>query len=452
MSVLVVGVSHRSAPVSVLERVALDGDAVAKVAQQALDAHHVSESLVVSTCNRVEIYVEAERFHGSVEDISDLLVEQSGLTRNDLLRHIYVHYDDAAVAHLFSVASGLDSMVVGESQILGQVRAALQRGQDDATVGPALNVLFQQALRIAKRGHAETDIDRAGPSLVMASLELVAKAGHRLEDMRVLVVGAGAMAALSATTAARRGVASVTIANRTHAGAERLAATVGGTAVPWGELDAALAEADLVVSCTGATGSVITAEQVRAATTARTSPYVLIDLALPRDIDEDVAALPGVMVLGLAQLQEMLADEKGAADIDAVRGIVAGEVAAFLAARHAAKVTPTVVALRSMATAVVDAELVRLEGRLHDVDPEVVDELRQAVRRVADKLLHQPTVRIKAMAGRPDALTYANALADLFALDPAVINAVSAVEPTRSTPAAEAPEGFSPGSPKEDRA
>lgn len=428
MSVLVVGVSHRSAPVSVLEQVALDGDEIAKVAQQALEASHVSESLVVSTCNRVEIYVEAERFHGSVEDISDLLVERSGLTRNDLLRHIYVHYDDAAVAHLFSVAAGLDSMVVGESQILGQVRAALQRGQDDATVGPALNVLFQQALRIAKRGHAETAIDRAGPSLVAASLELVAKAGHRLEDMRVLVVGAGAMASLAAATAARRGVAGVHIANRTHASAERLAESIGGTAVAWENLDGALAEADLVVSCTGATGTVISADQVRRATEGRTTPYVMIDLALPRDLDDDVSGLPGVMVLGLAALQEMLADEKGAADIDAVRAIVSSEVSAFLAARHAAKVTPTVVALRSMATAVVDAEVERLEGRLRDVDPEVVAELRQTVRRVADKLLHQPTVRIKEMAGQPDALAYANALADLFALDPAVIEAVSSVD------------------------
>ncbi|WP_370616405.1 glutamyl-tRNA reductase [Mumia sp. Pv 4-285] len=433
MSVLVVGVSHRSAPVSVLERVALDGDAVAKVAHHALDADHVSESLVVSTCNRVEIYVEADRFHGSVEDISELLVEHSGLTRTDLLRHIYVHYDDAAVAHLFSVASGLDSMVVGESQILGQVRTALQRGQDDATVGPALNLLFQQALRIAKRGHAETDIDKAGPSLVAASLEAVARSGHRLEDMRVLVVGAGAMAALAATTAARRGVASVAVANRTDTTAERLAESVGGTAVRWADLSAALADADLVISCTGATGTVIRTDQVRSAIASRTTPYVLVDLALPRDIEEEVADLPGVMVLGLAELQAMLTDEHGAADVEAVRGIVADEVSSFLSARHAAKVTPTVVALRSMATSVVDAELERLEGRLRDVDPQVVAELRQTVRRVADKLLHQPTVRIKEMAGRPDALTYANALADLFALDPATVDAVSAVERARST-------------------
>ncbi|KAA1422143.1 glutamyl-tRNA reductase [Mumia zhuanghuii] len=428
MSVLVVGVSHRSAPVSVLERVALDGDAIAKVAQNALDADHVTESLVVSTCNRVEVYVEADRFHGSVEDISELLVAHSGLSRNDLLRHIYVHYDDAAVAHLFGVASGLDSMVVGESQILGQVRTALQRGQDDATVGPALNLLFQQALRIAKRGHAETGIDKAGPSLVAASLEAVARSGHRLEDMRVLVVGAGAMAALAATTAARRGVAHVSVANRTDASAERLAASVGGSSVRWADLSDALGEADLVISCTGATGTVIGIDQVRAATAGRTTPYVLIDLALPRDIDEEVAGLPGVMVLGLAELQAMLTDEHGAADVEAVRGIVAGEVAAFLSARHVAKVTPTVVALRSMATSVVDSELERLEGRLRDVDPQVVAELRQTVRRVADKLLHQPTVRIKEMAGRPDALAYANALADLFALDPGTVDAVSAVD------------------------
>ncbi|KHL19257.1 UNVERIFIED_CONTAM: glutamyl-tRNA reductase [Mumia flava] len=412
----------------VLERVALTAEDAAKVAQSALEAEDVAESLVVATCNRTEIYVEAERFHGSVEHVTDLLIERSGLSRETLLRHLFVHYDNAAVAHLFSVAAGLDSMVVGESQILGQVRAALQRGQDGETVGPALNVLFQQALRIGKRGHAETDIDQAGPSLVQASLDEVERAGHRLSDLRVLVLGAGSMAALAATTASRRGVRSVTVANRTYANARRLAETIGATAVDWGQREAALAEADLVISCTGATGTVIGVDTVAPVVADRDRPYVLVDLALPHDVADEVADLSGVAVLGLAELQRRLTDAQGTADVDQVRSIVSGEVTAFLAARRAARVTPTVVALRSMATEVVDSEMERLEGRLREVDPAVLDEVRHAVRRVADKLLHQPTVRIKEMAGRPDALSYADALADLFALDRATIDAVTSVE------------------------
>ncbi|MGH3423131.1 MAG: glutamyl-tRNA reductase [Nocardioidaceae bacterium] len=438
MSILVVGISHRSAPVSTLERFALDEDGAAKLLQRAVETPHVSEAVVVATCNRVEVYVEADRFHGSVEDVSGLLIEQSGIGREDVLRHVYVHYDDAAVAHLFSVTAGLDSMVVGESQILGQVRAALQRGQEQTTVGPALNVLFQQALRIGKRGHAETGIDQAGPSVVSAALDRYEASGHDLARSRVLIVGAGAMAGLSAAICSRRGTARIVVVNRTPDKARRLAASVGGRAADWNDIGAELCRADVVISCTGAIGLVVTAEQVEAASTARSVPgdLMLIDLALPRDVDERAADVPGVRVVGLAELAESIADDaptggrypQVAADIERVRGIVSTEVAAFLAARNAARVTPTVVALRSMATDVVDAELDRLHGRRPDLDPELAADVGRTVRRVADKLLHAPTVRIKELAGQPDGVTYADALADLFALDPAAVEAVTAVD------------------------
>ncbi|MFY0406813.1 glutamyl-tRNA reductase [Solicola sp. PLA-1-18] len=432
MSILVVGMSHRSAPVDVLERVTLDSDGAAKLVRRAVETPHVGEALVVSTCNRVEVYVDAERFHGSVEDVSALLVDHAGIGRDAVLRHLYVHYDDAAVAHLFSVASGLDSMVVGESQILGQVRVALQRGQEQTTVGPSLNVLFQQALRVGKRGHAETGIDQAAPSVVTAALDAAEAAGTDLTTSRVLVVGAGAMAGLTAATLARRGAHDVVVTGRTFERSQRVADGVQGLAVPWDELDAELALADVVVSCTGATGVVLDVDRVKLVADGR--PLVLLDLALPRDVDPAAADLPGVTLVSLAELAAATPDESTADDVRHVRDIVAAEVAAFLSARNAARVTPTVVALRSMATEVVEAELVRLHGRRPDLPADVRADVEQTVRRVADKLLHAPTVRIKQLAGQPDGITYASALADLFSLDPAAVEAVSEVVAARIEP------------------
>ena len=238
MSVLVVGVSHKSAPVSVLECVALDADGVEKLLADVMDTPHAAEAIVLATCNRVEVYVDVDRFHGSVEDVSSLLAARAGARGEDVIPHLFVHYDEAAVAHLFSVAAGLDSMVVGESQVLGQVRLALHRAQAHSSVGSSLNALFQQALRVGKRGHAETGIDRAGRSVVDTALE---RARHSLGDLRhqrALVVGAGAMAGLTVSALAARGV-NIVISNRTPRRADRLAASVSGRAIAWRELPTA---------------------------------------------------------------------------------------------------------------------------------------------------------------------------------------------------------------------
>ena len=215
MSVLVVGISHRSAPVEVLERLALDADGVRKLLADVAASDHVTEAAVLATCNRLEIYTDVDRFHGSVEDISRLLCQRSGRVGDDLIPHLYVHYDDGAVSHLFQVAAGLDSMVVGEGQILGQTREALRLGQEHATIGPALNVLFQQALRVGKRAHAETDIDRAAPSLVTAALDRSVVEIGPITGLRAVVVGAGTMAALATATLARLGASDIAVVNRT---------------------------------------------------------------------------------------------------------------------------------------------------------------------------------------------------------------------------------------------
>ena len=428
MSVLVVGVSHKTAPVSVLERVAVDADGVGKLVHAVAGCEHVLEATALTTCNRVEIYAEVDRFHGSVEAVSRLLCELADESPEDVVQHLYVHYDDGAVSHLFGVASGLDSMVIGETQILGQTRDALRVGQEAGTIGPALNALFQQALRVGKRVHAETDIQRAAPSLVALALDRAAAAIGPVTGQRVLVVGAGAMAALSVATVARRGAVDVVVASRTESNARRLAEQYGGRAVPLTQAQEVMSDVDLLVSCTGATGVVLPLAVVAGARTEAARPLAVIDLALPHDVDPSVAQLPGVTLFDLARLADEVNEGDGGTEAAAVREIVAQEIAAFLAARSSATVTPTVVALRTMATGIVDGEVQRLLARLPDLDPAVQAEVEHAVRRVADKLLHQPTVRVKELANETGAVSYAAALAELFSLDPDAVDAVTRVE------------------------
>jgi glutamyl-tRNA reductase len=443
MSLLVVGLSHRSAPVSVLERVALPGDARAALLQDTLAAEPATEAAVLATCNRVELYADVDKFHAGVAELSTLLAAHSGVPLEELTPHLYVHYEDRAVHHLLTVACGLDSMVVGEGQILGQIKDALALGQELHTAGRLLNDLFQQALRVGKRAHSETGIDRAGQSLVTFGLGQFPEGS--VAGRRALVVGAGSMSSLAAATLARSGAACVTVANRTAERAERLAHNIrelgaAAAVVTMADVPRALADADVVVSCTGSTGLVLTADQLKAAVHGRTgAPLAVLDLAMPRDVDAAAHTLDGVRLVDIESLAAASADAPMAADVDQVRTIVAEEVAAFGAAQRAARITPTVVALRAMAADVVAGELARLDGRLPDLDEKQRAEIGQTVRRVVDKLLHAPTVRVKQLAGEPGGAGYADALRELFDLDPQAVAAVSRAE---RLPAARVPTGI----------
>ncbi|MGW0788854.1 glutamyl-tRNA reductase [Streptomyces sp. NPDC002911] len=485
MSLLVVGLSHRSAPVSVLERASLTVDARTKLLQDTLAAEPATEAAVLATCNRIELYADVDKFHAGVAELSTLLAQHSGVGLDELTPYLYVHYEDRAVHHLFSVACGLDSMVVGEGQILGQIKDALALGQEIHTAGRLLNDLFQQALRVGKRAHSETGIDRAGQSLVTFGLEQLAEGAEVTAwaaGKRALVIGAGSMSSLAAATLARAGVEEIVVANRTRARADRLVEILGQAGVPTAravEMAAVgdeLTRADVVVSCTGATGLVLTAEAVAGALgvefdTAGQAPEALavaapdaldqhaawvengsataaaqdravrrvpvrpavtgparlhlLDLAMPRDIDGAAHRVAGVRLVDIESLAEASADAPMAADVDQVRTIVADEVAAFGAAQRAAHITPTVVALRTMAADVVAGEIARLDGRLPDLDEKQRAEITQTVRRVVDKLLHAPTVRVKQLASEPGGAGYADALRELFDLDPQTVAAVS---------------------------
>ncbi|AKL67282.1 MULTISPECIES: glutamyl-tRNA reductase [Streptomyces] len=554
MSLLVVGLSHRSAPVSVLERASLNADAKAKLLHDTLAAEPAAEATVLATCNRIELYADVDKFHAGVSELSTLLAQHSGVALEELTPYLYVHYEDRAVHHLFSVACGLDSMVVGEGQILGQIKDALALGQELHTAGRLINDLFQQALRVGKRAHSETGIDRAGQSLVTFGLEQLAvhlPVREWAVGKRALVLGAGSMSSLAAATLARVGFAEIAVANRTAERAERLAeilvASGTGVAARAVAMSAAadeLTRVDVVVSCTGATGLVLTADDVAAAVSRGSAAHTsagpedrgsapdpapqtpaglsvagagpelvdagvvarlvaaadggrrrladagavrvlaavpegdgcpvgdgraaiagvdasslelhgtwadqgeaaaqrqprrgvraqvdgvavrlaLLDLAMPRDIDAAVHRIPGVRLVDIESLAEASADAPMAADVDAVRGIVTEEVAAFGAAQRAAHITPTVVALRAMAAEVVAMEVARLDGRVPDLDERQRAEVTQTVRRVVDKLLHAPTVRVKQLASEPGGAGYAEALRELFDLDPQTVASVS---------------------------
>ncbi|HET9167863.1 MAG TPA: glutamyl-tRNA reductase [Actinospica sp.] len=436
MSLLVIGLSHRTAPVRLLEQTALTEELVVKLLGDTVGSEYVSEAVAVATCNRLEVYAEVSRFHGALAEISELLAQYTTVPRDVLTRHFYVHYDDRAAWHMFTVACGLDSMVVGEPQILGQLRTALAVGQQVGTAGPVLNELMQQALRVGKRAHSETALDKAGQSLVTAALDLALAEGAEA-PRRTVVVGAGSMSALAATTILRRyPEAALTVVNRTPERAERLAAAVNGTAAPLSELPTALADADLILSCTGATELVLTEAQFTAARAGSAAPVTLIDLALPRDLDPAIGALPGARLIDLELIAEgqkaATAGLPGDDSLEAVRQIVEAELEAYRKLRTASTVAPTVTALRCMAAEVVAAELSRFHGRTAGLDERTRAEVEHTVRRVVDKLLHEPTVRVKQLAVADGGVTYAQALRELFNLDPGTAVAIGRAEPTEN--------------------
>lgn len=430
MSVLAVGLSHRSAELSTLERVVVPAHQLLKVLHELQQAEHISEAMLVSTCNRIEVYAVVETFHGGLNDVSEVLSRQAGMEPADLYDSLYVHYAGAAIEHLFSVTSGLDSMVVGETQILGQIRSAYATAREAGTVGRTLHELIQTTLRVGKRVHTETGLDALGASVVS---EALAAAGD-LEGKHALIVGAGSMGALSASQLRKAGIGEITVANRTDARARRLAANVTeqgvpARAVPLSSVADAVRDVDVVICCTGAQDAVFAPAQVPARNGRQ---LVVCDLGLPRDVDPAVGELADVRVVDLATIQRRMR-EAGTPTTDKqtakATGIVLDEVREYLAGQRSAEVTPTVTALRRRAAEVVDAELLRLDNRLPDLDGAVREEVGRTVRRVVDKLLHAPTVRVKQLAAETADTDYANALRELFCLDPQAPAAVAAPTP-----------------------
>ncbi|MGW4465530.1 glutamyl-tRNA reductase [Micromonospora sp. NPDC004704] len=444
MNLLVVGASYRTAPVATLERLSVSTADLPRILDRLLAQTYIGEAVVVSTCNRVEIYAAVSGFHGGLGDVCAVLAAEAGCSPADLANHLYVHYDEAAVEHVFRVATGLDSMVVGEAQILGQLRDAYHVATEADATGRQLHELMQQALRVGKRAHAETGIDQAGQSVVTAGLEIAAnRFGGSLSDRPALVIGAGAMGALAVATLTRLGLGSIAVTNRGADRASRLAEAYGATAVAFDDLTVALSTVDIVVTATAAIEPVLTRETVAAALARRAAngsatPLVLLDLAVPRDVDAAVAELPGVLVVDIDRLAADLADGPVATDAAAVADIVTSEVAAFLTWLRGAEVVPTVAALRARADEVVTAELRRLAQRRPDLTDEQRADVAHTVHRVVQRLLHSPTVRVRQLAAEPGGDQYTALLRELFDLEvpnTSPVEAVPDIAPRVSLPA-----------------
>ncbi|MEJ3743259.1 glutamyl-tRNA reductase [Actinomycetes bacterium KLBMP 9797] len=434
MTLIVVGTSHRTAPVAVLERLSVAPADLGGTLERLVAQEYIGEAVVLSTCNRVEVYASVSGFHGGLGQICGVLADQAGCTPNELASHLYVHYDGAAVEHAFRVAAGLESMVVGEAQILGQLRDAYHRATEVDAAGRLLHELMQQALRVGKRAHTETGIDRAGQSVVTASLSVAASVlggGHdcvleadcehdepaTLNGRPALVVGAGAMGALSLATLSRAGAGPLSVTNRGGDRAARLAEAYGATAVPFADLPAALAAVDVVATATASTEHVLTRAAIEQATAGRDRPLVILDLAVPRDVEPAAAELPGVVVVDIDRLAATLRTGPAAVDQAAVEEIVATEVEAFLSWLRGSDVAPTVAALRSRADDVVSAELRRLAQRRPDLTDAQRADVAHTVHRVVQRLLHSPTVRVRQLAAEPGGDQYAALLRELFDLD-----------------------------------
>jgi len=421
VSVLVVGMSHRSAPVALLERLSMDETVRNDTTSRLVGRPSLSEAMIVSTCNRLEIYSVTNSFHSGVQDVVEVLHEISDVDIDTLRGYLYVRYADAAAEHMMVVASGLDSMVVGEQQIIGQVRTAYQEATDKGTVGPALHRLAQTALHTGKRVHSETDIDDAGANMVTVAVDEALEHLHTdtLQGRTALVLGAGAMASLAATHLGRLGVEKLIIGNRTRSRAERLAehsreAWVPAEVVDFDDRHTTLGHVDLAVSATGADEFTIAPADIPA---ERRRDLMLIDLSMPRDIDDAVVQFDGVHLVNIERLHQTISGrgDHSAGHKDAL-AIVAEQLQEYSSEQRVRDVVPAVSALRRHAAELIEGELDRLRGRTPAIDDPDFEEVSRTVRRVVDKLLHEPTVRVKKLAAESGVVSYESALQELFGL------------------------------------
>jgi glutamyl-tRNA reductase len=422
MPLYVLGTSFRSAPLELLERLAIDPERRPKALAHLVGKDHVQEGVLLATCNRVEVYAAIDRFHGGSVDVRRFLAEFHHIDPQDLTGHLYDYYDDAAVRHLFAVAAGLDSMVVGEAEVLTQTREAFAAAKREGSVGPVLSGAFQRAIRSGRRVRAETAIGAQLASTVSVGLDLTRARLGGLAGRRALVVGAGKMGRLAGRTLLAEGIGELVIANRSPARAAALARDLGARTLPLTELDLVeeLAGADLVVASTAAVAPTVAAETVAAALARRSGgPLVMLDLGVPRDIDPAVRDLPGVVLADLDGLRAELETSGGAAsaEVDRVRELVDADVADYLSWQRMASLGPTIRAMRTRAEQARQRELSRAAPRLAGLDERQMQAVEALTRGLVNKLLHDPMVRGKALAAGSDGDLYTRVLRELYAPD-----------------------------------
>ena len=420
MSVVVIGLNHRSTPLDLLERMTIGDAALPKALHDLVSRADISEAVVLSTCNRTEVYAVAERFHGAYQDIRDFLAEVAFLAPEDFSDHLYTHYDAPAVAHLFAVASGLDSAVLGESEILGQVKVAWDRAREEGAAGPGLNLLFRHALEAGKRARTQTGIARNITSVSQAAVALAADRLAGLDGRRALVLGAGEMGEAMALGLAKAGVTDIAVANRTWERAVELAARVDGRAVRLHDVPAAISDVDVLLSSTGAASPLLEVDDLRDIVAARAGrPLLIVDIAVPRDIDPAVGALGGVTLLDMDDLRSFAdaGTEARRREVAAVQSLLDEELERYVDATSAREVAPMIVALRARAEELRKGELDRFRTRLDGLDDAQLEVIEGLTRGIIGKLLHEPSVALKEAAGSPRGERLVASLRDLFGLD-----------------------------------
>jgi glutamyl-tRNA reductase len=419
MSLVVVGLNHRTVPVELLERVSVAPEGLPKALQTLSRAEHLAEVVLLSTCNRTEIYAHATLFHPAMQDVSDFLADTSGVDPEEFADLLYTYHDDAAVAHLFAVAAGLDSMIIGEGEILGQVREAWNAADHEGTTGPLLSRTFRHAVEVGKRARTETAIGRHAVSVSSAAVALATTRLGSLDDRRVLVLGAGSMGEGMALALAGAGVREIIVANRTAVRAEELAARVGGRAIALEEIPDALIACDVLLASTGAQDLLVERSDIEAVMSARSGRALLVvDIGVPRNIDPGAGQVFGVTLLDIDDLrafgEQSLAQRRQ--EIGHVRDIIAAELDRHRLERSAREVAPLITSLRARAEELRTAELDRFRNKLDALDPAAREAVEALTQGIVNKLLHEPTVRMKDASGSARGELYADALFELFGL------------------------------------
>lgn len=419
MSLVVIGLTHRTVPLDLLERMTISEARLPKALADVASREHIREAVILSTCNRTEIYAVAEKFHGAYADLRDFLAETAFLAPEGFSDLLYVQHDEEAVAHLFAVSAGLDSAVLGEAEILGQVRRALERARQEGAAGPQLELLFRHAVETGKRARTETGIARHIASVSSAAVAMATDRLDGLAGRKVCVLGVGEMGEGMAVALAGAGVEQVQVVNRTQEAATALAARIDGTALSLSELPRALEEVDLLLTSTGASSLMVEeADLVPVLERRAGRPLLIVDVAVPRDVDPAIAALDGVTLLDMEDLRAFA--QAGVAErmreVDAVQVIVEAEVHRYLDIATAREVAPLITALRERIEDVRRAELERQLARVGHLDDATRAAIDAASRAAVAKLLHEPTVRLKEAAGSPRGERLADALRELFDL------------------------------------
>jgi glutamyl-tRNA reductase len=419
MSIVVIGVNHRTSPVTLLERLTISDSSMPKALHSLTVRNDIREAVVLSTCNRTEVYAVVERFHGAYSDIRDFLCETSGISADQITPHLYSQHDDDAIVHLFEVTAGLDSAVLGETEIVGQVRGAWEKAMEEGASRNILNLLFRYALEVGKRARTETAISRSTASVSHAAVEMAREILGSLDGKSVLVVGAGEMGEGVASSLSRAGVANVTVVNRTASRGEALAEKVGARVSAFDDLEIELAQADVVVACTGSGNVVIDLPMVQRTRGGSTTPLLIVDIALPRDVDSAVADLPGVTLRDLDDLSRWAERgiNKRAGEVDQVKEIISHEVERFTLDQAQRQAAPLVAQLREVVEQIRASEIERFGTRLADLTDEQREIVESITRGIVAKLLHSPSVRLREAAGTPQGERLSAAVRDLFNLD-----------------------------------